>query len=251
MGRLVQSLRKNANSSRLAFNYSSVYLTLHLTDFIKMEVHILNKSQSIFNQYIAELRDVNIQKDSLRFRRNLERIGEILGYEISKTLNYERKDVITPLGNANEILLDEDIVLGTILRAGLPMHNGLLNYFDKAENAFISAYRKHEDDGTFKIRVEYFASPSLQDKVLILSDPMLASGKSMVLSYKAMLKNGTPKHTYLAVAIASQEGLDYARAHLPKNTTMWIGAVDEELSSKSYIIPGLGDAGDLAFGEKL
>ena len=146
-----------------------------------MEVHILNKSQSIFNQYIAELRDVNIQKDRLRFRRNLERIGEILGYEISKTLNYERKDVITPLGNANEILLDEDIVLGTILRAGLPMHNGLLNYFDKAENAFISAYRKHEDDGTFQIRVEYFASPSLQDKVLILSDPMLASGKSMVL----------------------------------------------------------------------
>ena len=131
------------------------------------------------------------------------------------------------------------------------MHNGLLNYFDKAENAFISAYRKHEEDGTFEIRVEYFASPSLQDKVLILSDPMLASGKSMVLTYESMLKNGTPKHTYVAVAIASKEGLEYAKVHLPENTTFWIGALDEELSSSSYIIPGLGDAGDLAFGGKL
>ncbi|MBL4625577.1 MAG: uracil phosphoribosyltransferase [Flavobacteriales bacterium] len=213
-----------------------------------MEVHVLNKVQSIFNQYVAELRDVEIQKDSLRFRRNLERIGEILGYEISKTLNYKRKSVITPLGTAKEILLDDEIVLGTILRAGLPMHNGLLDYFDKAENAFISAYRKHEDDGSFQIRVEYFASPSLENKVLILSDPMLASGKSMVLSYEAMLKNGTPKHTYIAAAIASKEGVEYAKEHLPENTTMWIGAVDDELSSKSYIIPGLGDAGDLAFG---
>lgn len=216
-----------------------------------MEVHILNKGQSIFNQYIAELRDVEIQKDSLRFRRNLERIGEILGYEISKTLHYETKNVVTPLGTAKENLLDEAIVLGTILRAGLPMHNGLLNYFDKAENAFISAYRKQQDDGTFEIRVEYFASPSLQDKVLILSDPMLASGKSMVLTYEAMLKNGTPKHTYVAVAIASKEGLEYAKAHLPENTTFWIGALDDELSSSSYIVPGLGDAGDLAFGGKL
>jgi uracil phosphoribosyltransferase len=216
-----------------------------------MEVHILNKGRSIFNQYIAELRDVEIQKDSLRFRRNLERIGEILGYEISKTLNYTQKCVVTPLGTAEELLLADDIVLGTILRAGLPMHNGLLSYFDKAENAFISAYRKHEDDGSFQIRVEYFASPSLQDKVLILSDPMLASGMSMVLSYEAMLKNGTPKHTYIAAAIASKEGVEYAKAHLPENTTLWIGAVDDELSAKSYIIPGLGDAGDLAFGGKL
>lgn len=216
-----------------------------------MDVHILNEGQSIFNQYVAELRDVKIQKDSLRFRRNLERIGEIIGYEISKGLAYKTKDVVTPLGVAQEMLLMDNIVLGTILRAGLPMHNGLLNYFDGAENAFISAYRKHEEDGTFQIRVEYFASPELEDKILILSDPMLASGKSMVLSYEAMLKNGTPKHTYIAAAIASHEGVAYAKKHLPDNVTLWIGAVDDELSSKSYIIPGLGDAGDLAFGGKL
>ena len=216
-----------------------------------MEVHIFNQKRSVLNQYIAELRDVDVQKDPMRFRRNLERIGEILGYEVSKTLAYNPVEITTPLGTASENLIADKIVLGTILRAGLTMHNGLLNYFDRAENAFISAYRKHEDDGSFQIRVEYFASPSLEDKVLILSDPMLATGKSMVLSYEAMLSHGTPKHTHIVAAIGSKEGIEYAKQNLPENTTIWIAAVDDELNDKSYIIPGLGDAGDLAYGEKL
>lgn len=216
-----------------------------------MDVHIIGEGQSIFNHYLAELRDINVQNDSMRFRRNLERMGEIIGYEVSKTFNYSKKKITTPLGIAEESLIDEDIVVGNILRAGLTMHNGLLNYFDRAENAFISAYRKHEEDGSFEIRVEYFASPSLEDKILILADPMLATGKSMVLSYHAMLKNGQPKHTHIVSAIGSKEGVEYAKSNLPKNTTLWIGAVDEELSSASYIVPGLGDAGDLAYGGKM
>lgn len=214
-------------------------------------VTILSKENSIFNQFVAEIRDANIQKDSMRFRRNLERMGELFAYEISKKLDYETSEVITPLGIASASLIKQQPVIATILRAGLPLHQGVLNYFDKAENAFISAYRKHHKDGTFDIQVEYMACPSLQDKVLILTDPMLATGGSMVLTYKALLHRGMPKHTHIVTSIASTEGLNYAKSHLPTNVSFWIGALDEELTAQSYIVPGLGDAGDLAYGTKI
>lgn len=214
-------------------------------------VHVLSKENSIFNQFVAEIRDVNIQKDSMRFRRNLERMGEIFAYEISKKLDFENTDVTTSLGISTESLIKEQPVIGTILRAGLPLHQGILNYFDKAENAFISAYRKHHKNGTFDIQVEYMACPTLQDKVLILTDPMLATGGSMVLTYKALLHRGIPKHTHIVTSIASVEGLNYAKNNLPSNVTFWIGAVDDELTAQSYIVPGLGDAGDLAYGTKI
>lgn len=206
---------------------------------------------SIFNQFIKELRSVEIHTDSMRFRRNLERIGEIIAYELSKTLHYEKEMVTTPLGEAEMNSLRENLVLATILRAGLPLHQGLLNYFDGAQNAFVSAYRKHNKDGSFEIEVEYLSSPSIDGKVLILSDPMLATGKSMVLSHKAMLTRGTPKHTHIVAVISSVEGLDYIKKNMPPNTTIWVGAIDQEMTVQSYIVPGLGDAGDLAFGEKL
>ena len=215
------------------------------------EVHILGKTNSIFNQFIAEIRDKAVQRDSMRFRRNMERMGSIFAYEISKHLPYENRRVTTPLGIAKVPVLKEQIVLATILRAGLPLHNGLLNYFDKADNAFISAYRKHSKDGSFKIKIEYLSSPSISNKTLVLSDPMLATGSSMVLSYEAMLQRGTPKHTHIVSAIASVEGVEYAKKNLPPNVTLWIGAVDDELTAHAYIVPGLGDAGDLAFGEKI
>ena len=215
-------------------------------------VHILSKQNSIFNQYVAELRDVTIQKDSMRFRRNLERMGEIMSYEISKTLEYQTKETSTPLGIAETSHLISQPVIATILRAGLPMHIGVLNYFDYAENAFISAYRRHHKDNTFDIHVEYVASPNLDDKVLILCDPMIATGGSIVLAYKAILAKGTPKHVHIISAISSKQGVDFVKTNLPtKNFTIWCGAVDEELTAHSYIVPGLGDAGDLAFGEKI
>ena len=215
-------------------------------------VHILSKQNSIFNQYVAELRDITIQKDSMRFRRNLERMGEIMSYEISKTLEYQTKETTTPLGIAETSHLISQPVIATILRAGLPMHIGVLNYFDFAENAFISAYRRHHKDNTFDIHVEYVASPNLDDKVLILCDPMIATGGSIVLAYKAILSKGTPKHVHIISAISSKQGIDFVKANLPtKNFTIWCGAVDEELTAHSYIVPGLGDAGDLAFGEKI
>ncbi len=214
-------------------------------------VHILVATNSLFNHFIAEIRDENIQKDSMRFRRNLERMGEVMAYEISKTLSYESRDVTTPLGIASIQQLKEQPVIATILRAGLPLHHGVLNYFDKAENAFISAYRKHHKDGTFDVKVEYLACPDLNNKVLILCDPMLASGTSMVLTYKAMMQRGKPLHTHIVSLIASVEGIDYARKHLPENVTLWCGAVDDELTAQSYIVPGLGDAGDLAYGTKI
>jgi uracil phosphoribosyltransferase len=215
-------------------------------------VHILSEQQSIFNQYIAELRDTTIQKDSMRFRRNLERIGEIMSYEISKTLEYKTQETTTPLGIAETSHLTAQPVIATILRAGLPMHMGVLNYFDRAQNAFISAYRRHHKDNTFDIHVEYVSSPDLDDKVLILCDPMIATGGSIVLAYKAILAKGTPKHVHIVSAISSKEGIDYVKANLPtKNVTIWCGAVDEELTAHCYIVPGLGDAGDLAFGEKI
>lgn len=212
--------------------------------------HILGNANSILNQFIAELRDVNIQNDPMRFRRNLERTGEIFAYEISKHLNYIKQEVTTPLGSAGTSTLAEQPVLATILRAGIPLHQGMLNFFDKAQNAFISAYRKHHKDGHFDIEIEYISSPDLTDKTLILVDPMLATGASMVLAYKALLAKGKPKHTHLVSVLASVQGVEYIHHHLPSSVTLWLGAVDDELTAQAYIVPGLGDAGDLAYGKK-
>ena len=215
-------------------------------------IHNLSQQNSIFNQYVSELRDITIQKDSMRFRRNLERMGEIMSYELSKTLAYETRDTQTPLGIAQTSHIISQPVIATILRAGLPMHIGVLNYFDQAENAFISAYRRHHKDNTFDIHVEYVSSPSIDNKTLILCDPMIATGSSIVLAFKAILAKGTPSHTHIVSAISSQQGIDYVKENMPtKDFTIWCGAIDEELTSHSYIVPGLGDAGDLAFGEKI
>jgi len=212
----------------------------------------LSLHHSIFNQFVAEIRDTAIQKDSMRFRRNLERMGEIMSYEISKQLSYETRQTQTPLGIAQTSHLVSQPIIATILRAGLPMHIGVLNYFDQAENAFISAYRKHHKDNSFDIHVEYVSSPNLDGKTLILCDPMIATGSSIVLAYKAILEKGTPKHTHIISAISSQQGVDFVKANLPtKDFTIWCGAIDEELTSHSYIVPGLGDAGDLAYGVKI
>ncbi len=215
-------------------------------------IHNLALQNSIFNQFISEIRDVTIQKDSMRFRRNLERMGEIFAYEISKTLTYKNIITTTPLGEANSKVLDSQPVIATILRAGLPLHLGLLNYFDQAQNAFVSAFRRHKKDNTFEIALEYVACPDLTGKTVILCDPMLASGASMALTYKALLQKGVPAHTHIVTAIASQQGINFLKANMPTlNYTIWCGAVDEELTAHSYIVPGLGDAGDLAFGSKL
>lgn len=216
-----------------------------------MKINNLSRQHTVLNQFMSEIRDVTIQKDSLRFRRNLERVGEILAYEISKTLSFERRPVTTPLGVAECEWLSEQPVLATILRAGLPLHQGLLNYFDHAQNTFISAYRIHHDnDDEFDVEVEYLASPDLEGKTVILCDPMLATGSSMVLAYKALLERGTPRHIHVATVIASQQGIDYVEQHLPPGTSIWAGDIDLELTPRSYIVPGLGDAGDLAYGEK-
>lgn len=215
-------------------------------------VHNLALQNSILSQFVAEIRDIQIQKDSLRFRKNLERIGGVFAYEISRTLSYETVSTTTPLGIADTRRLMSQPVVATILRAGLPMHTGILNYFDSAENAFISAYRRHHKDNTFEVKLEYIASPDLNGKTVILCDPMLASGASMVLSYKELLKKGVPAHTHIVAAIASSEGIDYLNKNMPsKNFTVWCGAVDEELTAQAFIVPGLGDAGDLAYGSKL
>lgn len=213
-------------------------------------IHNLSDTNSIFSTFIAELRDVEIQKDPMRFRRNLERISEIMGYELSKQLHYADVEVETPLGIARTKLLKNQPVLATILRAGLGMHQGLLNYFDRAESAFVSAYRKHTTAEDFEIFVEYLAAPHIDDKVLIISDPMLATGSSMAMVYKALLKQGNPKKTFIISAIAAPEALEYLQKQLPKSTEYFIGAIDDELTAQSYIVPGLGDAGDLAYGEK-
>ena len=216
-----------------------------------MEIINLGQQNSIFNHFIREIRDVNIQKDSMRFRRNIERIGEVFAYEISKKMEYENKDITTPLGISIESLMIEKPVLATILRAGLPLHQGLLNYFDRSDNCFISAFRKHKKGGNFEIKIEYMSSPSLDDKTVVLCDPMLASGNSMVLAMKALLSKGKPKHIHIVAIIASAEGIQYLKENTPfRNCTLWLGAQDAEMTSQSYIVPGLGDAGDLAFGEK-
>ncbi|MDR2890200.1 MAG: uracil phosphoribosyltransferase [Alistipes sp.] len=218
-----------------------------------MEVHILDRQNTILSRFIAEMRDVRVQGDSMRFRRNLERCGEITAYEISRTLAYSEQTVETPLGDAQVWLPEDEIVVATILRAGVPYHQGFMNYFDGASGAFVAAYRKYSKDNSFKIRVEYVSCGDLTGKTLILADPMLATGTSLELTYRALVEaGGQPRHTHIAAVIASEEGVEYVRRHLPDGeVTVWCGSVDEELTVKSYIIPGLGDAGDLAYGDKL
>jgi uracil phosphoribosyltransferase len=217
-----------------------------------MKINILGESNSIFNQFIAEIRCEVIQKDPMRFRKNLQRLGEIFAYEISKTMDYQFEDIKTPLGVAQVSTLVQHPVLATILRAGLPLQQGFLNIFDRSENAFISAYRKYDEAGEFHIEFEYLASPSLNGKDVILSDPMLASGASMEIGYHSLLQKGNPKHVHLVAVIASTKGVEYIVNHITaENVTLWIGAVDPEMTPMSYIVPGLGDAGDLAFGAKI
>ena len=216
-----------------------------------MKIVNFSESNSILNQFLKEIRSVDIQKDSMRFRRNMERMGEIMAYEISKTLNYKPDKIKTPLGSLESFRIDEKLVLSTILRAGLPFHQGFLNYFDAAENAFVSAYRKYKDALKFDIFIEYIASPKLDGKTLVITDPMLATGGSMELAYGALLTKGKPKKVIIATIIASQPAIDYMKNHFSDDVTLWTAAVDPGLNEHSYIIPGLGDAGDLAYGEKL
>lgn len=216
-----------------------------------MKETVFADTNSLVSQYLMEMRNVDIQGDRLRFRRNLERLGEIMAYEISKTLKYKTIEITTPLDKAKCNVIDEQIVLGTIFRAGVPFHQGFLRYFDDAENAFVSAYRKYKEKENFDICIEYLASPSLEGKTLILCDPMLATGASMELSYKALLTKGTPAHVHIASVIASRQAVDYLKKVLPSETTsLWLGVVDDKINAHSYIVPGLGDAGDLAYGVK-
>ncbi len=216
-----------------------------------MKIHNLSEQNSILHHYIKEMRSVTIQKDSMRFRQNMIRLGEIMAYEISKTLGYNEVKVKTPLGHAPVKQIDTKVVISTILRAGLPFHQGFTNYFDAAENAFVSAYRKYKDALKFDINIEYIASPKLDGKTLIITDPMLATGGSMELAYGALLTKGKPKKVILASIISSQSAIDYLKATLDESVDIWAAVVDPELNEHSYIVPGLGDAGDLAFGEKV
>lgn len=219
-----------------------------------MKIHNLSENNSLLNAYVREIRDISIQGDRLRFRRNIERIGEIMAYEISKTLRYRSLEISTPLALTDVNVPDEEIVIATILRAGLPFHHGMLNYFDGAENAFVSAYRKYKETGhhSFDIHIEYIASPSIDRKTLILADPMLATGSSMDLTYRALLTKGSPAHIHIATIIASRQAIDYCVATFPpERTTIWAAAIDPEINESSYIVPGIGDAGDLAYGEKI
>lgn len=216
-----------------------------------MKEIVLADTDSLVSQYLMEMRNVEIQNDRLRFRRNLERLGEIMAYEISKTLKYKTVEITTPLDKAKCSVIDEKIVLGTIFRAGVPFHQGFLRYFDDAENAFVSAYRKYKEKENFDICIEYLASPSIEGKTLVLCDPMLATGASMELSYRALLTKGKPAHVHIASVIASRQAVDYLKKVLPEeNTTLWLGVVDDKINAHSYIVPGLGDAGDLAYGIK-
>ena len=216
-----------------------------------MKVINLGEKNSVLNKFIAQMRDINLQKDSLRFRRNLERVGNIFAYEISKILDSSTKPVTTPLGIAQMETYDEQIVVATILRAGLPLHDGILQYFDDAQNAFVAAYRKYHKGEDFHIKIEYCSSPDLEGKTLILADTMLATGSSLEVTYKKLCENVQPYHTHLVCPIASADAVEYLQKHLlEENVTLWVAAIDEELTSRSYIVPGLGDAGDLAFGLK-
>lgn len=214
-------------------------------------VQEIGLQNSIFNQFLKEVRDENIQRDRARFRRNLERTGEILAYEVSKKLAYKAEEITTPLGSANMQIPESNPVLATILRAGLPFHQGFLNYFDSADSAFVSAYRRHlKNQDDFEVRIEYMSCPNLEDKELLIVDPMLATGTSMVLVYKALITNGKPRNTHIVTLLASKEGVEYVKKNLPENTTIWAGAIDDELTAQAYIVPGLGDAGDLSYGKK-
>lgn len=214
-------------------------------------VHHLSEKHSLISNWIAELRDVQIQKDRMRFRRNIERIGEIIAYEMSKEMAHQLVNTTTPLGTHVSKVLNEQPVIATVLRAGLPMHQGMLNYFDKADNAFISAYRKHHPDGSFEISIEYLSCPNLNNRILIVVDPMLATGASLVETIQAITKTQKPKEIHIAVAIASKKGIETVQAALGKETPIWCGDIDDVLNDKSYIVPGLGDAGDLAYGTKM
>ncbi len=215
-----------------------------------MKVINFDETPSVMSRYLLEMRSVDIQGDSLRFRRNLERMGEIMAYEISKTMKYRKTEVTTPLDVARCDTFDEQVVLGTIFRAGMPFHHGFLSYLDGAENAFVSAYRKYKEKENFDILIEYLASPRLDGKTLILCDPMLATGASMELSYRALLTKGIPAKVHLASVIASRQAVDYLDKLMPENTTLWVGVIDDRINAHSYIVPGLGDAGDLAYGVK-
>lgn len=217
-----------------------------------MIIHHFEKEKSLLNQFIAEIRDKSIQKDPMRFRRNIERCGEILCYELSKSISYRSTTIITPFGTKEMMVPSDQLVLCSVLRAGLPLHQGLLNYFDRAENAFISAYRHHPDGGDeFEVIVKYFAAPDLNNKILVLTDPMLATGKTLENVLKALKSHGQPKQIHIISVIGSSDGVAYIKSIFPENTHLWIAAIDDELTSRGYIIPGLGDAGDLAFGKKL
>ncbi|WP_225321251.1 uracil phosphoribosyltransferase [Rhizosphaericola mali] len=211
----------------------------------------MSESHSLISNWVSELRNVHVQGDRMRFRRNLERIGEAISYELSKTLPYVEKEIETPLGIHNSKVLEAQPVVSTILRAGLPMHGGVLNYFDHADNAFISAYRKHHKDGSFEIKVEYISSPSLDNRILIVVDPMIATGASLVSAVHALKDQGNPSQIHVVCAIACTQGVEYVEKGLGSNVTIWCGDIDEEMTAKSYIVPGLGDAGDLAYGSKL
>lgn len=210
----------------------------------------LSDKHSLVSNWVSEIRDTSVQEDRMRFRRNLERIGEVAAYEISKILPWEEKEVQTPLGSHSSKVLSQQPVLATILRAGLPLHQGILNYFDKADNAFVSAYRKHHRDGTFEINLEYLSSPSLENRIVIVSDPMLATGASLVKTIAAMKKEGNPSEIHIVTAIACTIGIEFVRREAGDNVRIWCADIDEELTAKGYIVPGLGDAGDLAYGSK-
>jgi uracil phosphoribosyltransferase len=210
----------------------------------------LSEHHSLVSNWVGELRDTQIQTDRMRFRRNLERIGEVAAYEISKSMEWKEKEIATPLGTAVVKVLAQQPVLGTILRAGIPMHQGLLNYFDQADNAFVSAYRKHHRDGSFEISLDYVSCPNLENRVLILADPMLATGSSLVKTIQHLRDEGMPSQVHIVCAIACAVGIEYVHRNEPK-VKIWCGAIDEELTAKSYIVPGLGDAGDLAYGAKI
>ena len=217
-----------------------------------MRVVNLSEQNSVLNQFLREIRDVNIQSDPLRFRRNIERIGEYMAIEVSKTLNYQPTEVQTPLATTTVQTISDQLVLATVLRAGLPLHQGFLNIFDRADNAFLSAYRRVNKEGKLEIVAEYMAAPSIEGKTLIIADPMLATGASMELAYKALLSKGEPAHIHVASVIASRQAVDYICSVFPQEkTTVWCGAIDAEINAHSYIIPGLGDAGDLSYGKKL
>lgn len=217
-----------------------------------MQIHYLSENNSVLNHFLAQIRNVNVQNDSMRFRRNIERIGEIMAYEMSKDLNYRSVDIQTPLGTKKTTEIDDELVLCSILRAGLSLHLGFLNYFDDVENGFVSAFRHHfNNDDAFEIKVEYQAVPKIDNKNLILIDPMLATGQSMVAVLNKLLEKETPKEIHIAVVIAAPEGIAYLEQHLPDNYHLWIATLDEKLDAKNYIVPGIGDAGDLAYGRKL